>query len=136
MQKVELKWIDGFRFVVKDENNHSFVLDTKTEVGGTETGFQPIDMLLIGLGGCMAFDMISILQKKRTDVRNFVVVVEGERADEHPKRYTSITIKIKCNKEVNQNDIQRAMEISRDKYCSVYATLNKPPEIKFEIISE
>ena len=64
MQKVELKWIDGFRFVVKDENKHSFVLDTKAEVGGTETGFQPIDMLLIGLGGCMAFDIVLILKKK------------------------------------------------------------------------
>jgi putative redox protein len=131
MQRVELKWIDGLRFVVKDENKHSFVLDTKVEVGGTETGFQPVDMVLIGLGGCMAFDIVSILNKKRTDLRNFVVTVEGERANEHPKRYTTILVKIKTNKEVSQSDVQRAMELSRDKYCSVFWTLKTPPEIKF-----
>ena len=136
MQKVELKWIDGLRFVVNDENKHSFVLDTKAEVGGTETGFQPVDLILVSLGGCMAFDMVSILQKKRVNLKDMVVMVEGERANEHPKRYTNITLKIKTNKEVLQADVQRALELSRDKYCSVLSTLQIPPEIKFELITE
>lgn len=136
MQKVFLKWIDGLRFVVSDENKHSFVLDTKFEVGGTETGFQPIDMLLIGLGGCMAFDIVSILRKKRAELKDFIVTVTGERANEHPKRFTNIVVTIKTNKEVNKVDVERAMELSRDKYCSVYATLQHTPEIKFEVITE
>lgn len=136
MQKVELKWIDGLRFVVNDENKHSFVLDTKAEVGGTETGFQPVDLILVSLGGCMAFDMVSILQKKRVNLKDMVVTVEGERANEHPKRYINITLKIKTNKEILQADVQRALELSRDKYCSVLSTLQIPPEIKFELITE
>jgi putative redox protein len=136
MQKVTIKWVDGLRFIVNDENKHSFVLDTKAEAGGSEMGFQPIDMLLIGLGGCMAFDIVSILQKKRSDLKDFTVTVNGERFTEHPKRYTKILITIKTNKEVNQTDVERALELSRDKYCSVYATLQHTPEIKFELASE
>jgi len=136
MQKVELKWIDGLRFVVNDENKHSLVLDIKAEIGGTETGFQPVDLILVSLGGCMALDMVSILQKKRVNLKDMVVTIEGERANEHPKRYTNITLKIKTNKEVLQADVQRALELSRDKYCSVLSTLQIPPEIKFELITE
>ncbi|MEO0076762.1 MAG: OsmC family protein [candidate division WOR-3 bacterium] len=131
MPRVELKWIDGLRFVAKDDNKHSFILDTKTEVGGTETGFQPVDLILVSLAGCMAFDIVSILQKKRSELKTMTVTVEGERADEHPKRYTKINVIIKTNKEVSDADLQRAFELSRDKYCSVFWTLKIPPEINF-----
>ncbi len=131
MQKVELKWIDSLRFVAKDENKHSFVLDTKAEVGGTETGFQPVDLILVSLAGCMAFDMVSILKKMKSDLKHFSVAVEGERAPEHPKRYTKILIKFKINKEVKDADLQKVFELSRDKYCSVSWTLKIPPIIDF-----
>ncbi|MEO0092499.1 MAG: OsmC family protein [candidate division WOR-3 bacterium] len=133
MQKVTLKWIDNLRFVVTDENKHSMILDTKSEVGGTETGFQPIDMILISLGGCMAFDIVSILQKKRAGLKEMIVTVEGERAEEHPKRYTTIKVKIQVNQEIKEEDLQRAFELSRDKYCSAAATLKVPPEVKYEL---
>ena len=131
MQKVSLKWIDGLRFVVNDENKHSFIIDTKQEVGGTETGFQPVDLILVSLGGCMAFDMVSLLKKMKSDIKHFSVSVEGERAGEHPKRYTKIVIKFKTNKEVNETDLQKTFELSRDKYCSVFWTLKTPPIIDF-----
>ncbi len=136
MQKVFLKWIDGLRFEVSDENKHSFVIDTKQEIGGNETGFQPVDLILVSLGGCMALDMVSILKKKRTDLKTMEVTIEGERADEHPKRYTKINIKINVNKEVSQADAQRSFELSRDKYCSILSTLQIPPEVKFELKTE
>lgn len=133
IKRVTLKWIDNLRFVVTDDNKHSLVLDAKAEVGGTETGFQPINMILIGLGGCMAFDIVSILQKKRAELKEMVVIVEGERAEEHPKRYTTIKVKIKVNQEIKEEDLQRAFELSRDKYCSVAATLKIPPDVKYEL---
>ena len=131
MQKVSLKWIDGLRFVVNDEADHSFVIDTKKEVGGTETGFQPVDLILVSLAGCMAFDMVSILKKMHADLKHFSVTVEGERASEHPKRYTRVLLKFKTNKEVKETDLLKVFELSRDKYCSVFWTLKTPPEISF-----
>ncbi len=136
MQKVFLKWIDGLRFAVSDENKHSFIIDTKQEIGGNETGFQPVDLLLVSLAGCMGLDMVSILKKKRSDLKNMEIVVEAERGPEHPKRYTHITVKIKINKEVAEVDYQRAFELSHDKYCSILATLKTPPDIKFEFVTE
>lgn len=131
MQKVSLKWIDNLRFAVNDEAGHSIIIDTKKEVGGTETGFQPVDLILVSLGGCMAFDMVSILKKMKSDIRHFSVTVEAERADEHPKRYTKINLKFKTNSEVKDTDLQKVFELSRDRYCSVFWTLKTPPEIDF-----
>lgn len=133
MQKVQLKWNKGFQFTARDELGHEIILDTKKEVGGTETGFQPIDLILVSLAGCMAFDIVSILQKKRVDLKSFVAEVEGERYFEHPKRYTKITVKFKANPDANKQAINQAFEISRDKYCSVLATLKTPPAIEFKI---
>lgn len=136
MQKIHLQWIGNLRFVVNDESGHSFVIDTKKEVGGTETGFQPVDLILASLAGCMAFDMVSILRKMKSDLKHFSVSVEGKRADEHPKRYTNILIKFKTNKEVKETDLQKTFELSRDKYCSVFWTLKNPPEINFTFEKE
>lgn len=131
MIRVSLKWVDNLRFVVDDEAGHSFIIDTKKEVGGTETGFQPVDLVLVSLGGCMAFDMVSILKKMKSDVRYFSVSVEAERAVEHPKRYTKINLKFKLNPEVKETDLQKVFELSRDRYCSVFWTFKIPPEISF-----
>jgi putative redox protein len=136
MQKVTLEWIDGLRFVVNDEASHSIVIDTKKEVGGTETGFQPVDLILVSLAGCMAFDMVSILKKMQADLKYFTVTVEGQRASEHPKRYIGVLLKFKTNKEVKETDLQKVFELSRDKYCSVFWTLKTPPEISFTLERE
>jgi putative redox protein len=131
MQKVSLNWVDNLRFVVDDQAGHSFIIDTKKEVGGTETGFQPVDLVLVSLGGCMAFDMLSILKKMKSDVRYFSASVEAERAPEHPKRYTKINLIFKTNPEVKEADLQKVFELSRDRYCSIFWTLKVPPEINF-----
>ncbi len=133
MPKVELNWIKGLQFIARDELGHEIILDTKKEVGGTETGFQPVELLLVSLAGCMAFDIVSILQKKRANLKTLNAVVEGERYFEHPKRYTKIQVRFKTNQEVNRQDLIRAFELSRDKYCSILATLKNPPEIEFQL---
>lgn len=133
MRKVALHWIGNLQFVAADDNKHSLVIDTKQEVGGNETGFQPIDLLLVSLAGCMAMDIVSILRKKHLDLKSLVFDVEGERATEHPKRFTKILLKIKSNEEIPRLDLERAVELSRDKYCSVFSTLKNPPEIFFQM---
>jgi len=133
LPKVELNWVKGLQFIARDELGHEIILDTKKEVGGTETGFQPVDLLMVSLAGCMAFDIVSILQKKRTNLKSLKAVVEGERYFEHPKRYTKIRVKFETNPEVNKDDLIRAFELSRDKYCSILATLKIPPEIEFKL---
>ncbi|MEO0093635.1 MAG: OsmC family protein [candidate division WOR-3 bacterium] len=128
-----MNWIKGLQFIARDELGHEIILDTKKEVGGTETGFQPVELLLVSLAGCMAFDIVSILQKKRANLKTLNAVVEGERYFEHPKRYTKIQVRFKTNQEVNRQDLIRAFELSRDKYCSILATLKNPPEIEFQL---
>ncbi|MDW7988112.1 MAG: OsmC family protein, partial [candidate division WOR-3 bacterium] len=119
------------RFVANDEMGHAIVIDTKKEVGGTESGFQPVDLLLVALGGCMSFDIVSILKKMRADLRFFKVTVEATRATEHPKRYTDINVYFETNPEVKDEDLKKAFELSRDKYCSVLWTLKIPPTVNF-----
>jgi putative redox protein len=132
LKKVELKWVKGLQFIARDELGHEITLDTMKEVGGTETGFQPVDLILVSLAGCMAFDIVWVLKKKKIDLKNFDVKIEAERYSEHPKRYTKINIKFKTNNEVNKEALSRAFELSRDKYCSILATLKgPPPEIEF-----
>lgn len=131
MQKVTLKWVDNLRFVVDDKNGHSFIIDTKKEVGGTETGFQPVDLILVSLAGCMSFDMVSILKKMKSEVKHFSATVQAERANEHPKRYTKILVQFKTNPEVKESDLNKAFELSRDRYCSVFWTLKTPPQVEF-----
>ncbi|MEO0132159.1 MAG: OsmC family protein [candidate division WOR-3 bacterium] len=133
MAKVVLRWIDNLRFVVDDEAGHSIIIDTKKEVGGTDTGFQPLDLLLVSLGGCMGFDIVSILKKMHADLKFFKVTVEGVRANEHPKRCTEINVSFETNPEVKESDLQKAFELSRNKYCSVLWTLKVPATINFHL---
>ncbi len=133
LRKVELKWVKGLQFTARDELGHEIILDAKKEVGGTETGFQPVDLILVSLAGCMAFDIVWVLQKKKINLQNFETKVEAERHFEHPKRYTKIKIKFKTNAEVDKAALTKAFELSRDKYCSVLATLQNPPTIEFKI---
>jgi len=131
MERVRLDWVKGLQFVAEDYSGHAIVLDTSKEVGGGESGFKPINFLLVALGGCMGFDIVSILQKKKADLKGFTVELEGERAEEHPKRFTKINVRFKYRGNVPPPDFNRAFELSRDKYCSILATLKNPPQIEF-----
>ena len=119
--------------VATDAAGHSFVLDAKSDTGGSDAGFRPIDLVMVALAGCAAMDIVSILKKKRADLRSFRAEMEGERATEHPMRLTRIRVRFIANKEVRIADLQRAMELSRDKYCSVAGTLKTAPEIDYDV---
>jgi putative redox protein len=111
-------------------------LGAKAEVGGDEDGFQPMELIAIGLAGCTAMDVISILTKKRQDVKAFRVLVHAERASEHPKVFTRATIEyLVSGYQIDATALERAIELSATRYCPAQAMLGKvfPIEMKYII---
>lgn len=128
---IRLTWNKGLQFTAVDENDHRVMVDTETEFGGFDQGIRPIEFLLVSLGGCMGMDIVSILQKKGGKIERFEIVVDGKRAEDHPKRYEKIFVKIRCEGNYRKEDLLRSLELSRDKYCGAFATLQNPPDIEF-----
>uniref|UniRef100_A0A7C4TDH5 OsmC family peroxiredoxin n=1 Tax=candidate division WOR-3 bacterium TaxID=2052148 RepID=A0A7C4TDH5_UNCW3 len=123
----------GLQFIAIDDQNHQIIVDTDIKNGGLNMGFKPMDLLLVSLAGCMGMDIVSILQKKGGKIDNFEMELTGEKANEHPKRYLKIEYRIKCEGEYRREDLERAFELSRDKYCSALATLKNPPDFEFHL---
>ena len=130
---------DDMIFTGYSSNNISVSLDAAPAVGGHDSGFRPMELMLTSLGGCTGMDVISVLRKKKQDVTGFEVQVNGERADEHPKVYTRIHVHFVVRGHgVDQAAVDRAIELSRDKYCGAAATLRHTAEITYtsEVIED
>lgn len=132
-KKIRLSWTKNQQFIVEDEHDHAIVIDTDPESGGKNSGFRPLDLLLTALAGCMAMDMVAIVTKKGGKIDSFTMTLEGERAVEHPRRFVKIDYKIICKGTYKDEDLKRALELSRDKYCSVLHTIKSPPELTFNL---
>jgi putative redox protein len=132
--KVKLDYLDGMRFSAKTESGHEVIMDAGAEHGGQDLGPRPTELVLAGLGGCTAMDVISILKKKKQDVTGFEIKVEATRAEEHPKKFTDIHIEfVVRGRDVSQEAVERAVGLSMDKYCSVKATLEGVAKIGFAV---
>jgi putative redox protein len=117
-------WRDDLMFTGVSGNGFTVPLDTTRTNGGHDSGIGPMDLLLTALAGCTGMDVISILRKKQQDVTGFEVQVEGVRADEHPRTWKEIWVKfVVSGRHVDPAAVERAIELSRDKYCGVSATL-------------
>ena len=122
----------GMQFVASADSGHAVVMDADADSGGNNTGPRPMELLLMGIGGCSGMDIISILRKKKQQVTGLDAHVSGTVADEYPHRYTEITLKyIVRGKELSQDAVKRAVQLSMDKYCSVKATLEGSAKITF-----
>ena len=130
---IKVSWSKGLQFIAEDEYNHKIIVDTSKDFGGFDQGFRPMDLLLVSLAGCMAMDIVSILQKKGGKIDKFEIAVDGNKTQEHPKKYEKIIVNIKCEGDYKREDLLRSFELSRDKYCSATATLGSKPEIEFLI---
>ncbi len=133
-----VKWLDHMSFVGESSSGHSVVMDGAPDAGGRNLGVRPMEMLLLGLGGCTAFDVISILRKSRQQVFDCEVELEAERAEEVPKVFTRIHLHfIVSGKDLDQNRVARAVELSADKYCSASRMLEKTAAIShdFEVVN-
>ncbi|OGO12943.1 MAG: osmotically inducible protein OsmC [Chloroflexi bacterium RBG_16_47_49] len=119
-------WNNKLSFTGNAANAFTVPLDAEPAVGGENNGFEPMELIAIGLAGCTAMDTISILQKKRQDVTAFQVQVHAERADEYPKVFTRITIEYLVEgRKVDPKAVERSIELSATKYCPAQAMLSK-----------
>lgn len=127
MVKVELERVNGaFGFEAKDSYGHTVKIDTSPETGGKNFGVRPMQLLLMGLGGCSGIDILSILKKQRQEVQNFSIELEGERQPGlDPSLWKNITIIFKLTGHIDKDKAEKACALSMEKYCSVAETLKK-----------
>ena len=127
-------WNGGMSFTGSSDSGYLLPLDATSVSGGQGAGFLPLQLIAIGLVGCTAMDVISILKKKRQEVTNFEVLAHIERADEHPKIFTNIVLEYKVTgKNIDQKAVERAVELSETRYCPAQAMLEKSVEISSKI---
>ena len=127
-------WKKGLSFTGGAETGFSVPLGADPKVGGDNDGFRPSELILVGLAGCTAMDVISILAKKRQQITGFEVRAHGERADTDPKKFTSFEVEyIMTGKDIDAAAVERAVELSETKYCTVMATLRSAGPITRKI---
>ncbi|HIQ07355.1 MAG TPA: OsmC family protein [Thiotrichaceae bacterium] len=134
--KTRVKWLDNMSFVGESASGHSVVMDGPPEAGGRNLGIRPMEMLLLGIGGCSSFDVVSILKKARQNIQNCEVEIEAERTDTEPKVFIKIHLHfVISGHELNENRVEKAVSLSADKYCSASIMLGKTADIthSFEI---
>ncbi|HEY5326600.1 MAG TPA: OsmC family protein [Mucilaginibacter sp.] len=127
MSKIELLRVKGdFGFEATDENGHVVKMDSSPESGGWDFGVRPMQMLLMGLAGCSAIDVITILKKQRQKVGDYKMIINGEREKGvEPSLWRDINIEFHLYGNIDEDKAAKAVELSIDKYCSVAATLKK-----------
>ncbi len=127
----KLTWKEGMAFKGVSDSDVEIPLDATVDHGGTGTGPAPMELILMGLGGCTSMDVISILAKKRQQVTSFEIFLHADRASEHPKVFTDITIEyVVKGKDLDAAAVERAVELSENKYCPGMAMLRKAANIK------
>jgi putative redox protein len=131
--KARIKWLEGAAFVGESGSGHCVVMDGPPENGGRDLGIRPMEMLLIGLGGCTAFDVMYILRKARQPVTDCVVEVEASRSGRVPKVFTRIQVHYTVSGDgLNERQVERAVRLSSEKYCSASVMLGKTAEISHD----
>jgi putative redox protein len=117
-------------FLGESGSGHSVIMDGAPEAGGRNLGFRPMEMMLLGLGGCSAFDVMLILKRGREKVTDCVVEMDGERAETDPKVFTRITMRyIVTGQALDRNKVERAVKLSAEKYCSASAIMAKTAQL-------
>jgi putative redox protein len=128
--KARIEWKEGMSFLGESGSGHSVLMDGPPEAGGENLGPRPMEMLLMGTGGCAAFDVVLILKKSRQDISNCMVEIEAERAPEEPKVFTRIHFHfILTGKQLKPEHVERAIKLSAEKYCSASIMLGKTAEL-------
>ncbi len=130
MVEAKATLITEMQFKGTAESGHSLVMDADDKAGGKNKGFRPMELLLVGFGGCSGMDVISILRKKRQPVTGLEINVRGEKTEDYPKIYKEVHIEyVVTGKGVQKEAVERAISLSLEKYCSVGATLAKAGKI-------
>jgi putative redox protein len=131
--KARVKLVDGITFVAESGSGHAVVVDAAPDVGGRNLGARPMELVLMGTGACTAVDVMLILRKSRQAVTDCVVELEAERASEDPKVFTRIRMHyVITGKALAPAHVERAIKLSKEKYCSATQMLAKTAEIEFD----
>ena len=132
--KVEVNWQDKMAFDV-EVNGHHFMIDAEESVGGQDRGPRPKPLMLAALGGCTGMDVVSILTKMHVDYESVKITVEGELTEEHPKYYHIITVVYTFKgKDLPMDKLEKAVNLSQERYCGVSALLQKGAKVDYKII--
>ena len=124
--KARIKWVENVAFLGETESGHAVLMDGAPEGGGRNLGPRPMEMLLIGAGGCTAYDVVHILKKSRAQITDCVAEITAERADEDPKVFTKIHFHFTVTgKNLKPEQVERAITLSAEKYCSASIMLGK-----------
>lgn len=137
-ESVNVKWSGGMSFEA-DVMDYKIIMDADPEFGGQKKGPKPKPLLLVALAGCTGMDIVSLMNKMRIEFKKFIMKVDGDTADEHPKKFTRITITYEITgKNIDREKVEKAVILSKEKYCSVSATLKDSVAIDYliEIIEE
>ena len=137
--KARVKWVEQASFLGETESNHAVLMDGPPTAGGRNLGPRPMEMLLIGTGGCTAFDVVSILKKSRQAISDCYVELTAERAETEPKVFTKIHMHfVVKGKDIKQEAVEKAIKLSAEKYCSASIMLGHTAAIThdFEVIQE
>jgi putative redox protein len=137
--KARVKWVEQVSFLGETESNHAVLMDGAPTSGGRNLGPRPMEMLLIGTGGCTSFDVISILKKSRQAVTDCYVELDAERAETEPKVFTKIHMHfVVKGKNIKPEAVEKAIKLSAEKYCSASIMLGQTAVIThdFEVIQE
>jgi putative redox protein len=128
--KARVKLVEGITFVAESGSGHAVVMDASPDVGGRDIGARPMEMVLMGAGGCSAIDVVHILRKARQDLVDCVVELEAQRADDDPKVFTRIHMHyVVTGRNLNPAQVERAIKLSKEKYCSATIMLAKTAEV-------
>lgn len=128
--RARVKWLDHMSLVGESGSGHSVVMDGSPDHGGRNLGVRPMEMVLIGLGGCTAFDVVSMLQKSRQKATSVEVTLDATRADDIPQVFTRIAVHFRvAGDALSPTHVERAVRLSAEKYCSVTKMLESTAEI-------
>jgi len=137
--KARVKWVEQVSFLGETESGHAVLMDGSLAAGGRNLGPRPMEMLLLGAGGCTSFDVISILKKSRQAVSDCYVELEAERAETDPKVFTKIHMHfVVTGKDIKPEAVEKAIKLSAEKYCSASIMLGATAAVThdFEVIQE
>lgn len=131
--KARVKLLEGFVMVGESESGHAVVMDGPPEHGGRNLGIRPMELVLIGMGGCTQFDVLHILRKARQEVTGCTIELEAERAGEDPKVFTRIHVHyLVSGRQLNPQQVERAIRLSAEKYCSASIMLGATAKISHD----
>lgn len=128
-----VKWKGNMAFSGVTPSGHEMIMDAAEEFGGENSGARPTELLLNAVAGCTGIDIISILKKMRLEPTSFQMDVQGDRAETHPKRFTDINIHYALDGDLPEEKVIRAIQLSKDKYCSVSHSLNANISVSYSI---